>query len=134
MNPVVMNWVWFSASFAAFALVLVDWSRWHRGGDRRDPDPQSPRTCDGSPGARPNGQPDAPPRAVDPVSGERLDTDTALPWFHRGKVYLFASEATRSCFAARNGSSPRSGKTASLVIQTAPDARRTRTPSIEKRA
>ncbi|ODV12967.1 MAG: hypothetical protein ABT20_03085 [Rubrivivax sp. SCN 70-15] len=70
---------------------------------------------------------------VDPVSGEPLHIDTALPWFHRGKVYFFASESTRDCFAAMTGSSTHEVKRAPPVGPAAPDVRTIRSPSIQRR-
>ena len=112
MNAMTWNWVIFAASFAVFSLLAAPWLRARRAGGHGGDDARQHADPGGS-GGNPHATPGPPTAGFDPVSGERLDMSRALPCFHRGKVYFFASEATRTRFAMR--------KTATASISTHED-------------
>ncbi len=107
MSPTALNWTIFALSFAVFGIWLAAWLR-RRNGGGHDDDRARPRRA-GSPGGHPRSTPPAPTPGVEPVSGVPLDMTTALPWFHRGTVYFFATEASRARFVART-SAPASAR------------------------
>jgi YHS domain-containing protein len=107
MSPTALNWTIFALSFAVFGIWLAAWLR-RRNGGGHDGERAHPHRA-GSPGGHPRSTPPVRTPDVEPVSGVPLDMTTALPWFHRGTVYFFATEASRARFVART-STPASAR------------------------
>ena len=107
MNPITLSWTLFVLSFAVLGVWLVACRRRRKGGGHDGARARPHRA--GSPGGHPRSTPPIPTPDVGPVSGVPLDMTTALPWFHRGTVYFFATEASRARFVAR-ASTPSSSR------------------------
>jgi YHS domain-containing protein len=107
MSPTALNWTIFALSFVVFGIWLAAWLR-RRNGGGHDGERARPHRA-GSPGGHPRSTPPVRTPDVEPVSGVPLDMTTALPWFHRGTVYFFATEASRARFVART-SAPASAR------------------------
>lgn len=104
MDAITLNWFWFWFWFAFVALgcLICRWLQFSSGYGGRQSDEARPSMPAGDGDAYwvPAMPPSRPVPTLDPVSGERLRLIEALAFFHRGKVYFFASEQTRARFAA----------------------------------
>lgn len=101
MSPTTLNWTIFAVSFTAFGALVVAWLRSRIGGGNDGDRARVHPGREGSPGGHSYPTPYERSRGVEPVSGAPLDMSTALPWFHRGTIYFFATEESRARFVAR---------------------------------